>query len=363
MNKTFNLPLNGVSFGQTSIALLREIYKRNPGDFSPVFPIGQTDLSAQKQDIDFTKWLQAQINGSVLNHDKNNSVLRLWHILQSCEGIISKNKNCLFTFHETSEITKYEKNVLNCQDLVFVSSPYTKQVFESGGVNVPVILCPLGFDSFNFQKTNRKYYPDDRIVWGLNGKAEVRKSTYKILKLWAKKYGNNKNHVLHCLINNNFIDQGTQNSLISQALEGKKYFNINFLPYCKTNAEVNSVLNAQDINLDGLALCEGFNYGLFNSLCLGKQAVVFNSHIHKLYCNDKNSVLINQSNMIPAEDNFFFKKGNIINQGEWADWNEDDASAAMDLAALKAKSLNTEGEKLKEIFSFEKTVDSLLKNL
>jgi hypothetical protein len=366
MDLTFNLPVNSVSFGVTSIALLREIFNKQE-EIQGLFPIGQVDMSAQKPYSEFSAWMQNSINNSVLKHTKDTPVLRLWHILQSLEGVKSNN-NALFTFHETSGISDVEKHILNQQDKIFVSSPYTKQVFESGGVTTPVVLCPLGFDSFNLYKKNKKYYHDNRIVWGLNGKAEARKGTYRVLNLWAKKYGNNKNHMLHCLISNPFIGQMTGNpnlegQLIGQALEGKHYDNIVFLPYQKNINEVNDILNVQDINLDGLSLCEGFNYGLFNSLCLGKQAVVLNSHVHKVYCNPENSILVESAGMIDAEDGFFFKKGNIINTGMWDNWNENDVSDSMDLAAGRAKILNTEGEKLKDEFTFYKTLDIIAKNL
>ncbi len=366
MDLTFNLPINSVSFGVTSIALLREIFKQREEniDNSPaLFPIGQVDMSAQRQNAEFSGWLQNSINTSVLKHTKDTPVLRLWHILQSLEGVKSNN-NALFTFHETSSITEVEKHILNQQDKIFVSSPYTKQVFESGGVTVPVILCPLGFDSFNLHRKNKKYYQDDRIVWGLiGGKMEKRKGTFDILNIWAKKFGNNKNHMLHCLISNNFIDQNIQNQLIGQALEGKHYNNIVFLPTLKTLEEVNDAYNSVDIDLSGLALTEGWNYGYFNSLCLGKQAVALNAHVHKFYGNKDNSIIIEPNGMIDAEDGFFFKKGNIINIGSWFSWKKDDVASAMDLAIPKAKIFNENGAKLAKEFSWSNSLNIIVNNL
>lgn len=361
MNITFNLPINSVSFGVTSIAILRELYK-NSEDVSGIMNIGDIDMSAQKPDGGFNDYLTNNINKTYTNHKIETPVLKLWHIAQSIESIKS-NKNILFTFHETSEITETEKNVLNLQDLILVSSPYTKQVFEAGGVTSKIILCPLGLDNYSIYKKSKKYYNDDRIVWGLNGKMETRKATFKTLNLWAKKYGNSKQHMLHCLVNNSHIDPNIQNQLVNQALEGKKYNNIIFLPRCKTNEEVNDVINAQDINLDGLALCEGFNYGLFNSLCLGKQAIVLNEHVHKLYANYSNSILVNSNKMVDAEDGFFFKKGNIVNTGQWHDWDANDVAAAMDIAVSRAKTINVNGELLTKQFNFTNTVNIIKENL
>ena len=51
MNYALNLPINTVSFGQVSVALLREIYKK---EHQPcLFPIGNLEINAQKEDKDF----------------------------------------------------------------------------------------------------------------------------------------------------------------------------------------------------------------------------------------------------------------------------------------------------------------------
>ena len=57
MDFTLNLPLNGVSFGQVSVALLREFYKRQ---LSPlIIPISGVDLSSQEISGDFRMWIES----------------------------------------------------------------------------------------------------------------------------------------------------------------------------------------------------------------------------------------------------------------------------------------------------------------
>ena len=68
-------------------------------------------------------------------------------------------------------------------------------------------------------------------------------------------------------------------SVISNALRGKHYKNINFLPHLEKNAEVNELLNAIDIDLTGLSGGEGWNLPAFNATCLGKWSVVLKCHI------------------------------------------------------------------------------------
>jgi hypothetical protein len=57
----------------------------------------------------------------------------------------------------------------------------------------------------------------------------------------------------------------------------------------------------------------------------------------------------------------FFFKGQPFNQGSMYSFNEDQAIAAMEKAISLASTKNTEGLKLKEDFSYKRTVDQILK--
>ena len=55
----FNCPVNSVSFGQVSTALLRECYESKKDVC--VLPIGdKIDISAQKEDTDFFQWVNGE---------------------------------------------------------------------------------------------------------------------------------------------------------------------------------------------------------------------------------------------------------------------------------------------------------------
>lgn len=367
MNKfALNVPINSVSYGSSSVAILRELYKRG---LSPcVFPIGgQVDLSAQKDDQDFNLWLQACISKSPKQHKRDDWTFKLWHLNSSLESY--SKKQALYFFHETDQATEEEINIVNNQDVCFVSSKYTKEVFEEGGAK-NIVYAPLGFDDYNFYRTNKTYLNSDVITFCLIGKWEKRKQTERILKLWIKKFGNDRKYQLNCLVFNHFLGRSQEEinvnnqTLINQALEGKRVWNINFFPWLKTNSEVNDLLNASDINLGGLSLMEGFNLPLFNSLCLGKWAVALNANVHRDYCNDKNSFLVQPSGKIVADDGIFFQHGSQrFNQGNWFNFEDEEAITAMENVLLKAKERNIDGEKLRDEFTYSKLVDSLLKEV
>ena len=81
MNNDINLdfPINNLSFGQTSVAILREFYNR--GLTPNIFPLqGQVDLSAQKPDEKFNQWLGHCISKAQKEASRKNTAIKLWHI-------------------------------------------------------------------------------------------------------------------------------------------------------------------------------------------------------------------------------------------------------------------------------------------
>ena len=69
-----HLPLNGVSFGQVSTALLREFHQR--GVQPSLFTIGQSDLSAQETDPDFNKWIESCIKKSFEEYSRDTPIFK-----------------------------------------------------------------------------------------------------------------------------------------------------------------------------------------------------------------------------------------------------------------------------------------------
>ena len=353
-----NTPINNVSFGNVAINLLREFFKKNV-DLS-FFPIGdKTDVSVfDKIDKKFIEYLQNSTNSRFEKIDKNTPSFKIWHILGS-ENRISKTQ-CLFTFHETSELTDIEKNVLKMQDIIFVSSNYTKNIFEINGIK-NVHFVPLGFD-VDFGETGKTYLPD-KIHFGLLGKFENRKNTARIIKSWLKLFGNNTQYQLTCAITNPFLSQSSFQNEIMKILQGKNYNNINFIPFMQTNSEVNDYLNSIDIDLGGLSGAEGWNLPSFNATALGKWSVVLNATAHKDWATKDNSILIEPTRLKDSHDGVFFHKGAHINQGCFYDISDEEMDSAILSSVKYAKIKNTEGLKLQEKFTYSKSADIILNTI
>ncbi len=322
-----------------------------------LFPIGGVDLSTQKEDQNFFSWIQNSINSSVREHSKNIPVFKLWHLTGSLESY--SNKQVLLSFYEVDSPTSTEINIIKNNEKVLLSSNYAVSIFKSLGLS-NVDFIPLAFDSLHFQKTPKK--TNNGIQFGLFGKLEPqRKRHLKTLSLWAKKYGNNPKYVLNCAIFNHFLDPSLQSQIIHQALNGQRYWNINFLNYMPSNESYNDLLNNIDIVL---AMSGGEGWGLpeFQSVALGKHCLGLNAHAYKEWMNKDNSVLIQPNGKIPCYDNMFFKQGMEFNQGNIFDWNEDDFLNGLSEVEMRYLNnpVNTEGLKLQEQFTYSKMVDNIL---
>jgi glycosyltransferase involved in cell wall biosynthesis len=269
---------------------------------------------------------------------------------------LSKNE-LLLSFYELDSPTETEINLLKNVRTAF-SSRYTVDLFKSKGVECHHV--PLGFDSFNFYKKDKAYHVDERIVFNVVGKLEKRKHHAKIIKAWVKKYGNNKKYSLQCAIYNPFFSPQDNNAAVGQILENQKYFNVQFFPVMDRNSQYNDYLNSAHIVL-GCSGGEGWGLPEFQSVCLGKHAVILDARGYKDWANEDVAVMLPKKGKIDAYDGMFFKEGEDFNQGFVADWDEDDFISACEEAIRRVENNvnNDEGEKLKDVFTYEQTLNAI----
>ena len=324
------------------------------------FPIGNniTIEAYDKLDNDFRAWIHSSFESRLKTLKKDSLTLKLWH-LNGSEMRIG-NRQRLYTFYELDSPTEIEKKLVSLQDHVYFSSSYSLEKFKTLGLT-NCSFVPPGFDP-DFTETNKTYLPD-KIHFGLMGKWEKRKHTCEIIKAWAKKYGDNYKYQLTCCITNPFFKPEQMNQVISHCLEGRRYGNINFLPYLGTNSEVNDFLNSIDIDLTGLSGAEGWNLPSFNATCLGKWSIVLNCTAHCDWATKSNCILVDPEGVEGSVDGVFFKEGDLFNQGNIYSINQDTIIEKMVEAEGKVGTRNNEGVKLKEKFTYSKTLDGLLSKI
>jgi hypothetical protein len=351
-------PINSLSFGNCSANILFEFFKKK---ISPtLFLIGNYNDSSFRKNFpeDFFKWLSFCATDASQKHKRDIPTLKLWHLNNSLSSL--SNEQYLFTFYELDSPTKTEINIANNQKRVFLSSSYAKSHFDKYCSNIDFI--PLGFDTNSFKPTKKKLAKDGVISFGLAGKLEKRKQHHKVLKTWALKYGNNPKYVLNCAITNPFIKPEAFKDAIGSILQ-KDYFNINFLPFMEENSLYNDYLNNNDIII-GMSSGEGWGLPEFQSVCLGKHAIMLNAHSYKEWANEKNSVLVEPlGHKIPCYDNIFFFENKPFNQGQYFDWNPEDFLEGCEKAVKRFEKspINEEGLNLAKEFTWEKTADGILK--
>ena len=359
-----NLPLNGVSFGQVCTALMREAQAQDKED-TVLFPIGSPDLSTQSNlTPEFTDWIKSSISRAPVEHKRKNPCLRFWHLDGSLASF--SERQALFTFYELDAPTPFELNAVKNQAAVIVSSNYTKQIFESFGCS-NIHYIPLGFDKANFSVSTKPRPFPPQITFNLCGKLEKRKNHKAAIRAWVKKFGNNAKYRLQLAIYNvhlnNIHGDGADynpNAIMDAIGVNPPPYNVSVHPHFGTNALYNDFLNSSDICI-GVSGAEGWDLPVFQSVALGKHAVILNAHVYKDWATSANSVMINPNGKIDAYDNFFFKKGLHINQGQIFTFNEDEFIAGCEEAIKRVESerVNQAGLELQDKFTYTNTYNQI----
>lgn len=356
--------INPLSFGYITYGIAKEFWKRKI-DFN-FFPISNNiDWSCfDKTDENFKNYINTSTQNAWKKFSINDKSFRIWHINMSWHKL-SKKENYLLVFHELDKLTDEEVNILNSFDKIFVTSSFSKNIFEDYGVKSPVIYVPMGIDTEVFYNTNKPRPFKDIIVSSIFGKFEKRKSTAKTIQTWISKYGNNPKFKLHCFVTNPFFKPEQMNNIYAQIFNNQpKPFNVDLFPYLPTNSQLNEAYNSTDIVID-MSCAESISLGSLNCLGLGKHGIIHNNTGMKDWANEKNSVLIKTSGKEPAYDNIFFQEGQKVNQGNIYTWNQEDFIPAFEEAVrrFELNPINEEGKKLVDTYSFKIGADIITKEI
>jgi hypothetical protein len=360
LSYALSVPYNNLSFGQVATAITRELFKR--GELPAIFPMfgQQPDLSSQVQDVEFNLKLAACIGNANQRWDRTLPSLRLWHIQSSLESL-SKQGNHLLTFHELDQLTPSELNILRQQAKVYVTSTFSRDVFNQFGITAEYL--PIGFDSHNFKVLDNRPTIDGVIRFLLPGKAEQRKGTYQVLRTWAKRYGNNAKYRLNCAIHNQFLPNDRAAALLTEALGGQHYWNIQFLPWAPDNATYNVTLQSSQIVIS-MSGGEGRDLPCYHATAMGAWPVAMRAHAYLDYLNDDNAVLVSPNGKRPAADGVHFAQGTPFNQGNFFSFDDDAFIAGCEEAEKRvlSKGLNTNGLDLQKV-GYQQAADILLRDL
>lgn len=320
----------------------------------------QLDLSSEDKNEAFERWLNFSLTKFNTRHNRNDKAFKLWHLNGGMESV--SKEQVLLSFYELDEPTKSEINIVKNNYKVLFSNQEAVEVFKSEGCD-NVGYIPLGFDSTNFKKITRDT-EEDKIIFTVLGKFEKRKNHDKVIKSWLKKYGKDKRYALHCAVWNPFLSQQQNEGVVQSLLGGERYFNVMFSGYMQSNSQYNHFLNSSDVVL-GMSGGEGWGLPEFQSVCLGKHAVILNCCGYKSWANEDNAVVVDPKGKIPAYDGMFFKEGDFFNQGSIHDFDEDDFISGCEevIKRVEKERENKKGLELAKEFSYSKMVDQIKQEL
>lgn len=363
MNLNILAAYNSLSLGQISYGITNSLFKRG---LSPnIFPIhGNADIGAFDKNSDFfNPKFQESVNNRFKNYNPDCPSLAIWHINGS--ELKLSNKNYLLTFHETDAITHEERNILNSFEKIFVTSNYSKTVFEDGGVTKPVIFTPIGVEDSQYYKLNKKYLDESICVFSIIGKLEKRKRHKEAINGWIKKFGGNPKFRLHLFTHNRNLSPEQNNQLYADIFQGQKPpWNVVIFPPQDLNSQMNDAYNATSVVID-VSGGEALSLPSLNCVALGKYALIHNCTAMKDWANNDNSVLIESTGMEPVYDGIFFHPNQPFNQGNFFTFNEQDYLDGLEKVYQRwlKNPINESGLKLKEKYSFDSGVEIILNNI
>ncbi len=358
-------PINALSLGSVTVALLRELFKR--GETPAIFPVmgSNPDLSAQVPDPAFEQRLNACIVSAHQRYNRKAPCLQHWHVAGSLSSH-SQQGNHLLTYVETDSLTPTEINVLRQQAKVYVTSRFTAKVM--GEYGIAATYLPIGFDSHNHWVLDKRPRVEGATSFLLTGKWEKRKGHAQVLRAWAKRYGNNAAYRLNCAVHNPFLGGNPQEAWnatvarVSEALEGKHYWNIVLHPWVSDNATFNATLQSSEIVI-AMSGGEGRDLPCYHATAMGAWPVAMRAHAYLDYLDDTNAVLVSPNGKQPAADGVHFAQGGPFNQGNLFTFDSDAFVAGCEAAEKRAATgLNTAGMALQQT-TYSQAADILLADL
>lgn len=351
--------------GKVSSLILRTIYEQERKNLRHsnifLFPIGQVDTPCDDQDHHFSTWLMHQVINGRENYDRDIPSFKICPLWESVNSV-SKNQNVL-NFYDLDSPTESERNATKL-GRSFFPSKFGAEAFKKLGCRAEYLK--LAFDSFNFKPSDNDR-KNERIVFNIIGEFQNKRHHRKTILAWIKKYGNNPRYMLQCFIHNPAISDESNKSVRDSILKDSKQltvFNVNFYPFANQNKQINHILNSCDIII-GLSGGESFSFPEFNSVAIGKHAILLKAHSHLDWATDEMVTWVNPSGKTPSHDGLFFQKGLPYDQGYIYDFNEEEFVSSCEIAIIKTEAdrVNRFGLELQKSFSKELLVDNILRTL
>ncbi len=304
MNLNFVAPVNTLSYGYTSLNLLKSLASLDTS--VALFPISDKIEVTNQSDADVIQ--QALSNARLFDVDA--SCIRLWH-QHDMSQFAGRGPRIGFPIFELDTFNDVEKHHLRSVDRLFVCSEWAAGVIKLNGIDVPTSVVPLGVDSSIF-KCAQQTPPKSPTILFNGGKWEVRKGHDILFEAFQRAFKKDDNVELWMMTANIF------NSPAENGLWASKYNSpqVKILPRMRTQEDVYNIMSKTDCGVFP-ARAEGWNLEALEMMACGKQVIITDCTAHTEYCSRQNAHLIEVTDLEPAFDGKWFN-----GQGQWAQLGE-----------------------------------------
>lgn len=242
--------------------------------------------------------------------DPNAPYIKIWHQFDLAQKI-GKGKYYAFSFFELDTFNKQELLHLSIPDALFVSSNWAKEILLQNNINSEIHVVPLGVDSNIFNDKYENKNNNEKYIFLNIGKWEVRKGHDILLELFLKAFPNEQDVELWICASESTNSYSSPEDLV----KWKTSYNhprIKIIPGVETQQDLAKLINLSNCGIFP-SRAEGWNLELLEMMSMGKPVITTDYSAHTEFCTNKNSFLVNITELELAFDNKAFKK-----QGNWA---------------------------------------------
>lgn len=292
-------PINNVSYGIVSLAILKELIKQ--GYVVSLFPIGPIGL----ENVEDKQFVQLGLeNAKFFNPDAPS--VRIWH--QFDHSLFpGRGKRFAFPIFELNKFNDHEKHHLTNVDEILVPSAWAKEVISSNGIKNPTHVVPLAVDTSVFHPLLEKKYKS--TIFLNIGKWESRKGHDILLEAFCKAFGPDDNVELWLMTENPFI--GSKNEeWKNKYLQSSMGHRVRFFPHLPGQNNMAKEINQADCGVFPTK-AEGWCLPALEMMACGKEVIITNYSGQTEFCSTAR--LVDITGMETANDGVWFD-----GRGEWS---------------------------------------------
>lgn len=339
--------INTTGYGIASLNMLKALSEE--GVDIKYFPISNPSVTNQ---ADYDTILDI-LNNS-LDFDPDAPCLKIWHQFDLASRI-GRGKYYAYPFFELDTMNEMEKKHLSVPDELIVSSDWAKNVLEDNGIRQKINIAPLGVNREIFNENTKIQNSSDKYIFLTVGKWEVRKCHDILPKLFKLAFPTEQDVELWIV-----ASEQTSYSSSEDIKKWKSLYSedtrLRVIPGVDTQEELANIIQQSSCGIY-IARAEGWNLELLETMSMNKPAIATFYSAHTEFCNEKNSYLVDISELEKAYDGKAF-----TGQGRWAKIGQQQVEQTIEHMRYAYKNrinTNSAGVETAKTFSWQNTAKAL----